>query len=158
PQRYPAQPYEPSAYERSPYAPQPRDGSPYAPVPYNPSGYGSGPYSPQPSNPAPYAPLPYQQRPTSGSPYGSSPYAAPVAYVPATGATPYDAGRVDRRKGKPVVTPFRVVTFIALVISASIAAYSLLVARGSQVIPVTVAALAVFGVSAALLGVNIGAG
>jgi hypothetical protein len=57
-----------------------------------------------------------------------------------------------------MVTPFRVVIFIALIASASIAAYSLLVARGSQVIPVTVAALAVFAVSAALLGINLGAG
>ena len=57
-----------------------------------------------------------------------------------------------------MVTPFRVVIFVALVVSAAVAAYSLLVARGSQVIPVTVAALSVFAVSAALLGINIGAG
>jgi hypothetical protein len=73
-------------------------------------------------------------------------------------ATSWDADRADERRGKPMVTPFRVVILIALVISASIATYSLLVARGSQVIPVTVAALAVFAISAALLGINVGAG
>jgi hypothetical protein len=56
-----------------------------------------------------------------------------------------------------MVTPLRVVILIALVVSAAIATYSLFIARGSQVIPVTVAALAVFALSAALLGVNLGA-
>jgi hypothetical protein len=57
-----------------------------------------------------------------------------------------------------MVTPFRVVIFVALVASAAIAGYSLFVARGSQSIPITVAALAVFAISAALLGINLGAG
>lgn len=178
PQPYGAQPYEPPAspyapsayalppnaqspYAPQPYPPQPADQSPYAPVPYNQSPYGTSPNSSQPSRPAPYrpsayAPEPYAQRPTAASPYATPAY-APAAYAAASGRTAWDADVKDS-KGKPMLTPFRVVTFIALVVSASVAAYSLLIARGSQVIPVTVAALAVFAVSAALLGINIGAG
>ena len=55
------------------------------------------------------------------------------------------------------VTPFRVVLLIALVGSAAVAAYSLLVARGSQSIAITVAALAVFGVTMALLSLTLAA-
>jgi len=56
------------------------------------------------------------------------------------------------------VTPFRVVLLIALLGSAAVAAYSLLVARGSQSIAITVAALAVLGVTMALLSLTLAAG
>ena len=56
------------------------------------------------------------------------------------------------------MTPFRVVLLIALIGSAAVAAYSLLVARGSQSIAITVAALAVLGVTMALLSVTLASG
>jgi hypothetical protein len=56
------------------------------------------------------------------------------------------------------VTPFRVVLVLVLLGSAAVAAYSLLVARGSQSIAITVAALAVLGVSMALLSLTLAAG
>lgn len=51
-----------------------------------------------------------------------------------------------------VVTPSRMVVFVALVASGAVAAYSLLIARGSQSIAITVSALAIFGLMSALAG------
>jgi hypothetical protein len=56
------------------------------------------------------------------------------------------------------VTPGRIALLIALLGSAAVAAYSLLVARGSQSIAITVAALAVLGVAMVLLSVTLAAG
>lgn len=70
---------------------------------------------------------------------------------------PPDRGQPPKSKGH-FVTPFRVVLLVALVGSAAVAAYSLLVARGSQSIAITVAALAVLGVSTALLSLTLAAG
>jgi hypothetical protein len=103
----------------------------------------ASPYSPERYPPVPYSP---------------SERNSPVPYAAATGPYAWNGGPIDEPERKPMVTPFRVVIFIALVASASIAGYSLLVARGSQTIALTVAALAVFAISAALLGINLGAG
>ena len=51
------------------------------------------------------------------------------------------------------MTPFRVVALIAMVLSGGVAAVSLLVLRGSQSIAITVAALGIFGMTAALIGI-----
>jgi hypothetical protein len=56
------------------------------------------------------------------------------------------------------MTPGRIALLIALLGSAAVAAYSLLVARGSQSIAITVAALAVLGVAMVLLSVTLAAG
>jgi hypothetical protein len=56
------------------------------------------------------------------------------------------------------VTPGRLVLLVALACSAAVAAYSLLVARGSQSIAITVAALAVLGVTMVLLSLTLAAG
>jgi hypothetical protein len=56
------------------------------------------------------------------------------------------------------MTPGRVALLIALLGSAAVAAYSLLVARGSQSIAITVAALAVLGVTMVLLSLTLAAG
>jgi hypothetical protein len=52
-----------------------------------------------------------------------------------------------------LVTPFRLAAFLAMAVSGIIAAYSLVIARGSQSIAITVAALAVFGAMSLLVGV-----
>jgi hypothetical protein len=101
--------------------------------------------------PDPYGSYPPQGRGFPQDPYGSYPPSDPYGgYAP--------QGRVPPKAGGRVVTPFRIVLLIALIGSAAVAAYSLLVARGSQSIAITVAALAVLGVTMALLSLTLAAG
>jgi hypothetical protein len=82
---------------------------------------------------------------------------APDGYARWGGDPGWDGADSDQPERRPTVTPFRVVMLIALIASAFVASYGLFIARASQVIPITVAALAVFAIAAALLGINVGA-
>ncbi len=112
-----------------------------------PDPYGSYP-PPGRGVPSGVPPDPYGSYPPPGRGVPPDPYGE---YGPRDRDLPPEA------RGS-IVTPFRVVLLIALMGSAAVAAYSLLVARGSQSIAITVAALAVLGVTTALLSLTLAAG
>ena len=123
--------------------------------------YGQSPqaYPPPHGQPPGYGQPPGQGQPRTPYPGGNpADYADPAAYAPDTDAWQpgYGAPDDDQEDVPPEgrrVTPFRVVALIAMVLSGGVAAVSLLVLRGSQSIAITVAALGIFGMTAALIGI-----
>jgi hypothetical protein len=121
------------------------------------------PYAPGWNAPSPgqYAPAPYDQPPYGSRPYAQQPFAEPprpYAYPPDSRAAWDPAPADDAPPGRPLVTPFRLFAVIAMIASTAVAGYGLIVARGSQSIPLTVAALAVFAIASALLGFSFAGG
>jgi hypothetical protein len=67
---------------------------------------------------------------------------------------PWDDWVASEERGQPVrvVTPGRVVLFLAVLIAAGIAAYGLFLDRSLLQIPITVSGLAMLGIALGLLG------